>query len=157
MRRVLVSPLGRIRRWLLGVLVFELIGTFVELLLLQHFEDTLQWVPLVLIMLTLFLIAWHVARPQAANVRALQVAMGALALAGVVGVGAHLQGAAEFQMEMDPSQPRWNIFKKALQAQAPPALAPGVMLQMGLLGLVYAYRHPGAAADDAAPHTEEIK
>jgi hypothetical protein len=154
MRRVVVSPLARMRRWLLGVLVFELIGTFVELLLLQHFEDTLQWVPLVLIVLTLFLIAWHVRRPQAANVLALQAAMGALALAGVIGVGAHLQGAAEFQMEMDPSQPRWTVFKKALQAQAPPALAPGVLLQMGLLGLVYAYRHPGAASDDAAPHTE---
>jgi hypothetical protein len=142
-----MSPLARVRQWLLAVLVFELVGAFVELLLLRHFEDLLQWVPLVLIVLTLLLIAWHVARPQPANVRALQVTMGALIVAGVVGVGAHLQGAAEFQLEMDPSQPRWNVFKKALQAQAPPALAPGVMLQMGLLGLIYAYRYSFMESD----------
>ena len=135
-------PLARIRWWLLAVLVFELVGTLVELLLLQHFEDLLQWVPLVLIVLTLLLVAWHVARPQPATVRVLQATMGALALAGLVGIGAHLQGAAEFQLEMDPSQPLWNVVKKALQAQAPPALAPGVLLQMGLLGLIYTYRHP---------------
>ena len=137
-----MSPLARIRWWLLAVLVLELVGTLVELLLLQHFEDLLQCVPLVLIVLTLLLFAWHVARPRPANLRALQVTMCGLVLAGFVGIRVHVQGAAEFQLEMDRSQPRWNVFKKALQAQAPPALAPGVMLQMGLLGLVYAYRHP---------------
>jgi hypothetical protein len=137
-----MPPLARIRWWLLAVLVLELVGTLVELLLLQHFEDLLQWVPLVLIVLTLILVAWHVARPQPANVRALQATMCGLVVAGFIGVGAHLQGAAEFQLEMDPSQPLWNVFRKALQAQAPPALAPGVMLQMGLLGLIYTYRHP---------------
>jgi hypothetical protein len=150
----LVSPLARIRQWLLGVLVFELMGTLVELLLLKHFEEVLQWVPLVLITLTLMLIAWLAARPQRINLRAFRATMAALVLAGVVGVGLHLRGAAEFQMETDPSQPRWNVFKKALQVQAPPALAPGVMLQMGLLGLIYAYRHPGAASEDVAAYTE---
>lgn len=142
-----MSPLAWVRRSLLAVLVFELMGTFIELLLLRHFEDPLQWVPLALIVLTLLLVAWHVARPQPANVRALQATMGALVLAGFVGVGAHLQGAAEFQLEMDPSQPKWNVFKKALQAQAPPALAPGVMLQMGLLGLIYTYRYSSMESD----------
>lgn len=142
MGSVSTSPLARIRWWLLAVLVLQLVGTLVELLLLQHFEDLLQCVPLVLIVLTLLLVAWHVARPRPANLRALQVTMWGLVLAGFVGIRVHLQGAAEFQLEMDRSQPRWNVFKKALQAQAPPALAPGVMLQMGLLGLVYAYRHP---------------
>ena len=133
------SPLARIRRFLLAVLAFELVGTLVELLLLQHFEDALQWIPLVLIVLTLLTIAWHASRPQPATIRTLQAVMVALVFAGLIGVGLHLQGAAEFQMEMDPSQPTWNVFKKALMAQAPPALAPGVMLQMGLLGLIYAY------------------
>ena len=144
---MVTSPLPSIRRWLLAVLAFELVGTLVELLLLQHFEGTLQWIPLVLIVLTLLLIGWHVLRPQAANLRALQAAMGVLALAGMVGVGLHLQGAAEFQLEMDPSQPRWDVFKKALHAQTPPALAPGVMLQMGLLGLIYAYRYSPMESD----------
>lgn len=130
--------------------MLQLLGTLVELVLLEHYEDPLQFVPLVLITLMLVFIGWHVARPHAANVRAIRAAMCAFVIAGLAGVGLHLRGAAEFQLETDPTQPRWTIFKKALQAQAPPALAPGVMLQMGLLGLVYAYRHPAAANGDAA-------
>ena len=72
-----MSPLARVRWWLLAVLVFELVGALVELLLLRHFEDLLQWVPLVLIVLTLILIAWHVARPQPATVRGLQARIAA--------------------------------------------------------------------------------
>jgi hypothetical protein len=155
MGRLSMSTLGRIRTWLLAVLVFELLGTFVELLLLQHYEDFLQWVPLTIMALTLILIIWHVARPQPVTVRAMQAVMVALVIAGLAGVGLHLLGAAEFQLEMNPTLSRWTVFKKALQAQAPPALAPGVMLQMGLLGLIYAYRHPGAAAAGAAPSRME--
>jgi len=29
-----------------------------------------------------------------------------------------------------------------MTAKTPPALAPGAMIQLGLLGLVYTYRHP---------------
>ena len=29
-----------------------------------------------------------------------------------------------------------------MRAKAPPVLASGIMVQFGLLGLVYAYRHP---------------
>jgi hypothetical protein len=96
-------------------------------------------VPLCLIGLALVVVLWHVVRPHAGNVRALQVLMGIFLFAGFVGVLLHLKGAAEFQMEIDPSQPRWEIFTKAIYAKAPPALAPGVMMQLGLLGLIYAY------------------
>jgi hypothetical protein len=34
------------------------------------------------------------------------------------------------------------LFVKVVTAKAPPALAPGVMVQLGLLGLVYTYKHP---------------
>ena len=43
---------GRIellRRWILGVLVFGLVGTVTELVLLEHYERAVQFVPLVLI------------------------------------------------------------------------------------------------------------
>lgn len=137
---MLTPPLVRIRRLLLGVLLLELGGTLTELLLLQHFESVLQWIPLVLLTVTLVVILWHVALPQPASVSALRVLMVCMALAGLAGIALHLRGSAEFLTEMDPSQSGWTILKKALQAQAPPALAPGVMLQMGLLGLIYADR-----------------
>jgi hypothetical protein len=137
----------RIRQWLLALLLLELGGTLTELILLQHFEGWLQWIPLVLLTVTLVVVLWHLARPQPASVSALRVLMVGMALAGLAGVVLHLRSSAEYLMEMDPSQSRWTIVKKALQAQAPPALAPGVMLQMGLLGLVYAYRYSPMESD----------
>ena len=62
--------------------------------------------------------------------------------AGAAGMWFHFRGGAEFQLEIDPAQSRWNVFTKVMRAKAPPVLASGVMMQLGLLGLVYAYRHP---------------
>ena len=60
-------------------------------------------------------------------------------VAGVLGVALHFSGAAEFQREIDPAIGAWDLIKKVMRAKAPPVLAPGVMLQLGLIGLVYAY------------------
>ena len=144
----MVNPLPTVRRWMLALLVFGLSGTITELLLLKHYDEGWQLVPLFLIALALGTVVWHVTRPSAASIRALQVLMALFVLAGVVGVGLHFLGAAEFQLEIDPSQPRWNTFKKAMQAQAPPVLAPGVLMELGLLGLVYTYRHPAVSDPD---------
>jgi hypothetical protein len=65
-----------------------------------------------------------------------------------IGVGLHYSGNLEFQLDIDPSQSRWELFKKVMHAKAPPAIAPGAMAQLGLLGLIYAYRHPALAAAD---------
>jgi len=140
-----MSTLVRIRSWLLALLVLQLAGSFIELVLLNHYEDVLQFIPLALIAPTLLLLVWHLVRPRPVTVRAIQVLMAGFVVAGLVGIVLHVQGAAAFQREMDPAQSSWSILQKAVRAQAPPALAPGVMLQMGLLGLVYAYRHPAAS------------
>ena len=136
---------------MLWVLVFGLVGTVTELLLLKHYEDPSQWLPLVLIALTLAIVGWHVARPGAVTVRALQAAMTLFLLAGIAGVALHAQGAAAFQWETNPKQPGCDVFAKVMRAQAPPVLAPGVMLQLGLIGLVYTYRHPALAGHVSSP------
>jgi hypothetical protein len=64
----------------------------------------------------------------------------------------HYQGNVEFQMEIDPTQHGSELFWKVMRAKAPPALAPGLMAQLGLLGLIYAFRHP-SAGDRADPFT----
>ena len=135
-----MTPLSTVRRWLIAVLMLGLIGTMAELLLLEHYEEAWQTTPLFLIVAALGAVAWHAARPGARTVRVLQAIMGIFVLAGIVGMGLHLRGAAEFQREMDPSQPGWDVFTKAMRAKAPPVLAPGIMIQMGLIGLVCSYR-----------------
>ena len=131
--------MGKVRQWLAGILAFGLVGTEVELLLLEHFEDEWQFVPLVLIALALIVLVWHGLSGSHASVLALRMTMGLFVVAGPVGVALHYHGAEEFQLEIDATQHGWPLWLKALRAQAPPVLAPGLMMQFGLLGLAYAY------------------
>ena len=128
-----------LRRWILGVLALGLVGTVIELLLLEHYERPLQFVPLVLIAAAVAAIVWHLKRRDAASLRALQIVMGLFVVSGFVGIGAHFYGSAEFQLEIDPAIRPWDLLMKVIHAQAPPLLAPGMMLQLGLIGLAYAY------------------
>jgi hypothetical protein len=143
-----MTTLACVRGCLMAVLAFGLAGTFIELLLLAHYEEVWQLSPLVLIALAIGGMAWHHARPRAASVRALRLLMMLFVVSGIVGTVLHMRGAAGFQLEIDPSLPRWELFKKVMRAQAPPALAPGVMMQLGFVGLIALYRHPALKGSD---------
>ena len=134
---------------LLLVLILGMSGTLVDLLLLAHYEDTAQLIPIALLSVALLLAIVHALRPTGVNVRALQGVMLAILIAGLVGVGLHFNGAAEFQREIDPSQTLWQVARKVARAQSPPVLAPGAMLQLGLIGLVYTFRHPAVGESRA--------
>jgi hypothetical protein len=69
-------------------------------------------------------------------------------LSGATGIVLHCRAKIEFKREVDPSLGGVGLFWEAMKSQAPPALAPGVMIQMGLLGLAYIYRHPGLEKSD---------
>ena len=125
---------------MLGILLFGIVGTGTELLLLNHYEDTWQYAPLILIVLALVALAAHQADRGTASLRIFQGIMVLFVVAGLVGVVLHFKGAAEFQREMDPSQSRWSLFSKTMRMHAPPVLAPGLMAQLGLLGLAFSYR-----------------
>jgi hypothetical protein len=141
-----MDTLAVIRRWLLIVLWFGLIGAGAELVLLEHYETVGQWSPLATVALAIAVLIWHSVRADALSIRALQVTMVLFLAAGMIGTGLHYQGAAEFQLEIDPSQSRWEVVTKAMRAKAPPVLAPGLMMQLGLIGLAYAHRHPALKA-----------
>ncbi|MFL6279892.1 MAG: hypothetical protein ACJ731_07260, partial [Vicinamibacterales bacterium] len=55
----------------------------------------------------------------------------------------------EFQREVDPAIVGRELVVKAMTAKTPPALAPGSMSQLGLIGLAYAYRYPLRRRTDA--------
>ena len=127
-----------LRRRLLWVLALGLVGTEAELLLLEHYEDPWQLVPLFLIALAMAVMVWHTRRQDAASLRALRIIMVLFLVAGLAGLALHFRGAAEFQLEIDPAMGTWDLVKKVMRAKAPPVLAPGVMLLLGLIGLAYA-------------------
>ena len=131
-----------IRRMLLGLLLIEMIGTAAELLFLEHFEDAWQVVPLALIGVACLVLVWHGLRRSAGSIQALRITMVAAIASAAIGLMLHYRGAAEFQLEIDRSQHGPSLWLKVLRAKTPPALAPGVMAHVGLLGLAYTYRHP---------------
>ena len=136
------ETLGSIRRLLLVILFLGIAGTSTELLLLNHDEGVLQLIPLILMAVGILVIAWHALRGTTSSLHALRVSMLAFVVAGAVGVGLHYRGSAEFQTEVDPTLAGLALFQKVIRSKAPPALAPGAMAQLGLLGLAYTYRHP---------------
>jgi uncharacterized membrane protein len=131
-----------LRRWILGVLVLGLLGTVTELVLLEHYEQPLQFVPLVLIVAAVAVLTWEFRQHDAASRRAVQIVMALFVLAGFVGFVAHFHGSAEYQLELNPEMGNWELMEKVLRAKAPPLLAPGMMLQLGLLGLAYMFSDP---------------
>jgi len=131
--------LERLRLWIVGVIALGLIGTMTELLLLEHDEQALQFVPLVLMVLGALMLVWHIIRKDTASLRALQIVMGLFVLSGFAGMAAHFNGSAEYQLELNPDLDMWELLDKIVHAKAPPLLAPGMMIQMGLLGLAYAF------------------
>ena len=137
------DTLDRLRRALLLVLAASLFGVLVELLLLEHFEDAPQYIPLGLIAVSLLVIGWHAVAKSKASVQVLRVLMLCAFLAGPIGVLLHYRGNAEFELEMTPGLAGLALIKAAIIG-ATPLLAPGTMSLLGVIGLLYTWRHPAA-------------
>ncbi len=131
-----------IRTFLLVIFLVGLLGTSGELLLVGHFEQLWQFTPLLLNAASLVVLGWCVARRGPASMRAFQVIMVLFMVSGCAGLWLHYRANVEFELEMYPTLEGMALFWKAIKGSTPPALAPGVMIQLGLLGLAYAYRHP---------------
>jgi len=128
-----------IRAMLLWIIGLGLAATELELLFIGHDESATQFVPLVLIGLGLAFMLWHALARSLWSLRALRVTMLAFIVAGMLGIALHYRGSVEFQKELDPSMRGFTLFMKVMQSKAPPALAPAVLIQLGLIGLVCTY------------------
>ena len=136
------QPLATFRRLLLLLVAFGLVGLSVELVLLEHFEDPVMFVPFAALGVSLAAVVLEATTATTTTAWILRTAMALLIVCGIAGVALHYQGSREFQLEMDPAMARWDLFWKVMHMKAPPTLAPGAMVQLGLLGLVSTYRHP---------------
>jgi len=150
------TTLGTIRWFLMAILLMGLLGTGVELLLLEHTDGFWQGVPLVLIAIGLFVLSWGLFYPGRRNIRLLQGTMILFVLSGLVGLVLHYQGNAEFELEMYPSLKGLELFWEAIRG-ATPTLAPGTMIQLGLLGWIYTIRHPQLGSSKGGPSDDKGK
>jgi hypothetical protein len=125
----------RIRRLLLAVLGIGILGTGTELLLIGHTEEATQIIPLALLALGLAGTAANLARPTRWTLQLFRLLMGLFIVGGVLGVLLHYRGNAEFELEMRPTMAGFELIWNSLTG-ATPALAPGSMIPLGLIGLI---------------------
>jgi hypothetical protein len=138
-----VVTIATIRRILLVIFLLGTFGTGAELLLLGHTENVWQWIPVLLILISLVTLLCYAAVRRLAIMRIFQVVMILFMISGVVGLVLHYRDKMEFKLETNPDLAGWHLFREVIKgATLPPVLAPGVMIQIGLLGLAYTYRHP---------------
>ena len=121
--------------------------------LLEHFDSATQWIPLALLVVVIGAAVAVALRPTPPVVRFFQAVMALCVVTGVVGIFLHYRGNAEFELERDGSLRGLRLFWEAIRG-ATPALAPGALSQLGLLGLVFTYRHP-ALRSSTTPVPEE--
>jgi hypothetical protein len=133
--------LSTIRRILLALVLLGIVGLTLELLLLEHTESATQLIPFAVLGAGFTGSVTVGIKPSVRRIRFFQIVMLLFVATGLLGLYLHLRGNVEFEREDDPSVRGFDLVWRALRGGVP-LLAPAAMAQLGLLGLVFAYRHP---------------
>ena len=130
-----------LRGVLLLLVHLGILGLLAELVLLEHTESFQQWIPLASLLAGLASGLAVAAKPSPASLKLFRVVMAAFVFGGLLGLWLHLKGNIEFELERNSSLGGIELIWESLRG-ATPALAPGALSQLGLLGLAFTYRHP---------------
>ena len=130
-----------IRAALLALLVIGIAGLAIELLLIGHYDEIWQIVPLALLGVGLLACLGVWARANPGTIRFFQAIMLSFIVAGALGVWRHYAGNAEFELERHADLKGLKLVWESARG-ATPLLAPLALAQLGLIGLVYTFRHP---------------
>jgi len=129
---------------LLALMLFSMVSISAELILLEHTESRIQWVPFVTLgvgsLATIF-VALQPSRPRLQFYRFIMLGF---IVVGALGLWFHYKGNAEFELEMMPELAGMQLFKASIRG-ATPLLAPGAIAQLGLLGFIFTLGHPHLA------------
>jgi hypothetical protein len=132
---------ARMRQLLLLLVIAGAGGLLVELALLKHYDGAWQVTPLVLLLAALVMGIAVWLRPRPRVLKLFGVTMGLCVAGGLLGLILHYRGNMDWALERDPTLTGLPLAWKVLRG-ATPALAPAALAQLGLLGLIYLYRHP---------------
>ncbi len=130
-----------IRQALLFILVLGNVGVAAELLLLKHTDGFWQLIPFALIGMTLLVTAWYGLSRSRSSLRTLRVILVFCFVSGGVGVVQHFRGNLVYAAESNPSISGRELYLEAIMGSTP-ALAPGTMVLLALIGLAFVFRHP---------------
>ncbi|WP_445664017.1 hypothetical protein [Fodinibius sp. AD559] len=133
--------LQRLRRFLFGVVAFTLIGIIAELILLEHTEERLQWVPFIVSVVGGISAGMVWFKPDATTLKVFRWVMVGMIVISFFGVYFHFQGNLDFTREINPSYSLSESIWPAIKGSYP-LLAPGVFFLVGILGSAATYKHP---------------
>ncbi len=125
-----------VKRVILLALLFIMIGSLLELYLLDHYEDTLQFIPIFFIgigLINLFVLFFQKSKLLKSLFKWILIL---ISLSGFYGVFLHLQANYEFEQEMKPTANFGDLFLESLSG-ALPTLAPLSMVVLALIGYSY--------------------
>jgi hypothetical protein len=142
------ETVSAIRSIILVVILMGLAGTGLELVFVDHFESTAQWVPVVLICLTFLVLGAYGLLRTAALLRVFQAAMIIFIVSGLAGIALHYRHDVERAGKDHPGIQGAELIRTAAAGEAP-LLAPGAMIELGILGLAYVFRHPALKEPDS--------
>ena len=133
--------LRRLRTFLLGLAAFMCLGTIGELVLEEHWEDAIQFLPFVLCGLSFIAIVTVMVRPTRGTLRLMRWIVGITLVGSLFGIFEHVEHNFGFALEIQPNATVSDVFWDALGG-ANPLLAPGILAFSALLALAASYYHP---------------
>ena len=130
------SETYRLRKVLVLALLFMMIGSLLELYLLDHYEDSWQLIPILSVGTTLVTLLILFFKKTTKVVNLFKAVLILTALSGVYGVYLHLQSNFEFEQDMKPTASFWQLITDSLSG-ALPTLAPMSLVVLACIGYSY--------------------
>ena len=130
------SETYRLKKVLVLALLFMMIGSLLELYLLDHYEDSWQLIPVLSVGTTLVTLLILFFKKTTKVVNLFKAVLILTALSGVYGVYLHLQSNFEFEQDMKPTASFWQLITDSLSG-ALPTLAPMSLVVLACIGYSY--------------------
>ncbi|MDC3195480.1 hypothetical protein OAT76_03645 [Flavobacteriaceae bacterium] len=125
-----------VKKMIVLALLFMMIGTLLELYLLDHYEDAFQLIPVLCIAISLINLIILFFKRSKIIIKLFKLVLVLTSFSGVYGVFLHLQSNFEFEQDMKPTATNWELFSESLSG-ALPTLAPMSMLVLAFIGYSY--------------------
>lgn len=132
--------LNRLRRFLLVLSLFLFGGALVELWLVGHTKELVQWIAFALAGVGALATVVVLFRLRPITVRVLRVCMIVVVLGSLFGMYEHFSGNVAFAREVKPNSTTSELFWRGLQG-GNPLLAPGMLAVAAMLAFSATYRY----------------
>lgn len=143
--------LHRLRLFLLALSSLLFAGTLLELTLVNHTEDAIQWLAFVVAGIGLLVTLAVIVRRGRVTVSLLRWSMLVVILGSLFGIYEHVSNNVAFEREIQPNSTLSHLIWKGMSG-ANPLLAPGTLAIGALLSLAATYKHSLTSDPETALH-----